>query len=396
MYKTLDKIKKHIKSTFVSNTKKSADVNTILVIHESLNDHNIYIQAINKLVEDFDITIRNSAAEKNAIFKNSDRFDFVLILSSFKGAIHQKFKTLKKRNSISGMVILDKELPQNHSDTSCYDVLWFPAYAYGKQLPSTVFKIHGYAFDEKLEVDEASSVEDQILYNRFHDISLSAFEAHNHEFLKSPIWNLRYLSFQLQKGFNAFEKEKIKSTNLIMSNVKLMAGRFSFYNANLLVTGDEYVSIGSFCSFGKNISIYTSNHDTNYASTQGYIYRKFFKTNHPGENKINPSKSRTKGPVIIKNDVWIGDGVKIMTGVTIGNGACIAAGSIVTANVGDYEIVGGIPAKVIKMRFKSQRVIDQLLKLEWWHWSDKKITLNSAFFTQNFNEIEDLDNIEIK
>ena len=54
--------------------------------------------------------------------------------------------------------------------------------------------------------------------------------------------------------------------------------------------------------------------------------------------------------VTIGNDVWIGMRSIIMPGVTIGNGAVIGAGAVVTKDVPDYAIVGGVPAKVIKYR----------------------------------------------
>lgn len=54
--------------------------------------------------------------------------------------------------------------------------------------------------------------------------------------------------------------------------------------------------------------------------------------------------------VIIGNDVWIGMRSIIMPGVKIGNGAVIGAGAVVTKNVPDYAIVGGVPAKVIRYR----------------------------------------------
>ena len=55
-------------------------------------------------------------------------------------------------------------------------------------------------------------------------------------------------------------------------------------------------------------------------------------------------------PCVIGDDVWIGRRVMIMPGVTIGNGVVIAAGAVVTKDVPDYAIVGGVPARIIKYR----------------------------------------------
>ena len=55
-------------------------------------------------------------------------------------------------------------------------------------------------------------------------------------------------------------------------------------------------------------------------------------------------------PVVIGNDVWIGDRVIILPGVHVGDGAVLAAGAVVTKDVPEYAIVGGTPAKVIRMR----------------------------------------------
>jgi len=52
----------------------------------------------------------------------------------------------------------------------------------------------------------------------------------------------------------------------------------------------------------------------------------------------------------IGNDVWIGRRVMVMSGVRIGDGAIVAAGAVVTKDVPDYAIVGGVPAKVIRFR----------------------------------------------
>ena len=55
-------------------------------------------------------------------------------------------------------------------------------------------------------------------------------------------------------------------------------------------------------------------------------------------------------PVIVEDYVFIGPRVIVLPGVTIGKGAVVAAGSVVTKNVGQYEVVGGVPAKIIKER----------------------------------------------
>lgn len=69
------------------------------------------------------------------------------------------------------------------------------------------------------------------------------------------------------------------------------------------------------------------------------------------ECNIPPShrKLYSKGPIIIEDNVWIGDKVSIMPGVHIGKGSIIGANSVVTKNVLEYSIVGGVPAKTIKM-----------------------------------------------
>lgn len=53
-------------------------------------------------------------------------------------------------------------------------------------------------------------------------------------------------------------------------------------------------------------------------------------------------------PVVIEDDVWLCEGVKVLPGVTIGKGTVVAAGSVVTKSLPAYCLAGGIPARVIK------------------------------------------------
>lgn len=63
-------------------------------------------------------------------------------------------------------------------------------------------------------------------------------------------------------------------------------------------------------------------------------------------------------PVTIEDDCWIGANVTILKGVTIGRGCVIAAGAVVTKSFPPYSIIGGVPAKLLKMRFTSEQIIE--------------------------------------
>jgi acetyltransferase-like isoleucine patch superfamily enzyme len=63
-------------------------------------------------------------------------------------------------------------------------------------------------------------------------------------------------------------------------------------------------------------------------------------------------------PIIIEDDVWIGTGAIILKGVTIGEGAIVAAGALVIKDVPPYSVVGGIPAKVLKLRFTEDQILE--------------------------------------
>lgn len=114
------------------------------------------------------------------------------------------------------------------------------------------------------------------------------------------------------------------------------------------------LTIGSNCSFGAYNHITCANKVT---IGNGVLTGKWITItdNSHGETdrvslEMKPTKRpiTSKGPVVIGNNVWIGDKATILPGVTIGDGAVIAANAVVTKDVPAYSVVGGNPAMVIK------------------------------------------------
>ena len=79
---------------------------------------------------------------------------------------------------------------------------------------------------------------------------------------------------------------------------------------------------------------------------------KMFSANHVFESRKKriQQQGETKAGIVIGNDVWIGADSTILDGAKIGDGAIVAAGTVVNRNVEAYSIVGGVPARLMKMR----------------------------------------------
>lgn len=90
------------------------------------------------------------------------------------------------------------------------------------------------------------------------------------------------------------------------------------------------VTIGNHVNLAQGITVTALNH--NFDNTS---------------NRIDEQGVSTK-PVVISDDVWIGANAVILPGVTIGRHAIVAAGAVVTTDVPENTIVGGVPAKIMK------------------------------------------------
>ncbi|MES2111607.1 MAG: CatB-related O-acetyltransferase [Bacteroidota bacterium] len=140
-------------------------------------------------------------------------------------------------------------------------------------------------------------------------------------------------------------------------------------------------TIGKYCSIASNVAIGPGVHKTDGVSTHPAFYLKNTPLLKTYSKKDSFESSRATS---IGNDVWIGEGVTIIDGLKVGTGAIIAAGAVVTKDVPDYAIVGGVPAKLIKYRF-NELYIQKLLESKWWDLSDSELST----YTDRFVSVEE-------
>lgn len=164
--------------------------------------------------------------------------------------------------------------------------------------------------------------------------------------------------------------------------------------ASVKIKGRSYIapgarmqncSIGRYCSIGPEVMAGMGFHPS-----RGFVstYPAFFRKLNYGCTKsfVNEDLFDEVAPINIGNDVWIGARAVILDGVTIGNGAIVGAGAVVTRDVPDYAVVGGVPARLIRYRYEPAD-IEFLLKLAWW---DR----NEAWIIENARDFRDIETLK--
>ena len=140
-----------------------------------------------------------------------------------------------------------------------------------------------------------------------------------------PWLRSRCVAFYLK---NSGKKPRVKNRAEISPNATI--GDFSELGTRCIVQAN--VHIGDHVIMGPDVKIYSRNH-------------RFDRLDIP-----IGSQGKNYFETFIGNDVWLGANVIVTAGCKIGNHAVIAAGAVVTSDVPDYAIAGGVPAKVIKYR----------------------------------------------
>lgn len=157
-------------------------------------------------------------------------------------------------------------------------------------------------------------------------------------FIKEFLHLYAYFILNHVKGMRCVNKGKgtrIRPTVLLRDAERIHIGNNCTINHNnILWAGkkDAVIKIGNNVMTGPNVQIYAFNHGTEMCEIPMI------------------DQCYTEKDVIIGNDVWIGGGSIILPGAKIGNGVVVAAGSVITKELPEYTICGGVPAKPIKTR----------------------------------------------
>jgi phosphonate metabolism protein (transferase hexapeptide repeat family) len=139
-----------------------------------------------------------------------------------------------------------------------------------------------------------------------------------------------------------------------------------------------YSEIGKFVNIASHVRINPGNHPMERVTLHHCTYRRK-KYGFAETDDESIFAWRRIHACRIGHDAWIGHAATVMPGVTIGPGAVVGAGAVVTRDVSPYEIVAGVPAKMIRKRFSGD-AIEKLLGIAWWNWDRRMLEERFADF----------------
>ncbi|QFT53812.1 CatB-related O-acetyltransferase [Microbulbifer sp. THAF38] len=170
-------------------------------------------------------------------------------------------------------------------------------------------------------------------------------------------------SFSTSISLNDCQNINVKKTKSLSNtyfeesvrlNSSVLLGQYkTFIGAHSYVGEGGYLKqsfIGRYCSIGRRVTIGAGSHEMTNLTT------------YPGLSKKNPTN-----PVILENDVWVGDGVVILPGVRVQTGAVIGANSVVTKDVEAFSVIAGAPARHIRYRIDPS-LFDFIKTSNWWEY----------------------------
>lgn len=138
---------------------------------------------------------------------------------------------------------------------------------------------------------------------------------------------------EYRKKFNIHPTARLGYFPHIVFKGNITIEENAYFNSSKIYSGiNSFVKIGKWCAIGYNVNIHAITHNADYST---------------GPEEERPAK---EADIIIGDNVWIGSNSFILPGVTIGNNSVVGANSVVTKNIPDNAIFGGIPAKLIRYK----------------------------------------------
>jgi acetyltransferase-like isoleucine patch superfamily enzyme len=135
-------------------------------------------------------------------------------------------------------------------------------------------------------------------------------------------------------ALNNFRIEALDSYGGENFSPNIQIGNNVCFNTDCHIGCIKSIRIGNNVLIGSRVLIVDSSHGSTYEI----------------DRSVPPilRKLESKGDVVIEDDVWLCEGVCVLSGVTIGKGAIVAANSVVNKDVPPYTLVGGVPAKIVR------------------------------------------------
>lgn len=148
------------------------------------------------------------------------------------------------------------------------------------------------------------------------------------------VWHIKNIVQKIKYRKIIIGENSRINLGVIINNPKnITIGNNTYINGGVFTVGDNSrIVIGNDCLISYNVHVRTKTHK--------YI----------DKNILIRKQGELEKDIVIEDDVWIGYGAQIMPGVTLHKGCVVGAGAVVTKDVAEYTVVGGVPAKVIKKR----------------------------------------------
>ncbi|WP_053004190.1 CatB-related O-acetyltransferase [Flavobacterium sp. ABG] len=198
------------------------------------------------------------------------------------------------------------------------------------------------------------------------------------QFFRRIAWTI------LGKGYLDFLKGQNKTYLHKAKNVSI--GYKTYHNGAFVWQWHQNsaLEIGKYCSIANDVNfILDSGHHTISEVTSyphfNHLVNKELPIGSSTQSDFKRNIRTEESKTIVGNDVWIGMNAIILPNVKIGDGVTILAGTVVTKDVPDYAIVGGIPGVIVKMKYDLD-TIDKMKKIQWWNWSPDKVEENVGDF----------------